>query len=68
MKEKLRNDFDCFQGIYGEALETMIDSASIIVFERYHEFSSLEPHRVDPLLLKGKVVVSTPSFGKLFLQ
>ena len=66
MKNRFQKDFDCFRAVFGAALEAMINSASVIVLERYYETSSLESHRVDPLLLKGKVIVSTPSFGKLF--
>lgn len=64
LKLKFKESFDCFEAIFGGGLDAMIDSASIIVLERYYESSSLESHRVDPLLLKGKVIVSTPSFGK----
>lgn len=65
LKRKLQNDFDCFEGIFGRALESMVESASIVVLERYYKLSCLETHRVDPLLLKGKIVVTSPSFGEL---
>jgi hypothetical protein len=65
MKRKFRKDFDCFEAVFGGALGAMIDSASIIVLERYYKLSTLESHRVDPLLLKGKVIVSTHSYGEL---
>jgi hypothetical protein len=65
MKKEFGHNFDCFEGVFGDALEAMVEEASIVVLERYYDTSSLETHRVDPLLLKGKVVVTTPSFGKL---
>jgi hypothetical protein len=65
MKRKFPKDFDCFEGVFGSALESMIEAASIVVLERYYESSSLEAHRIDPLLLKGKIVVTPPSFGEL---
>lgn len=60
------SDFGCFEGVFGPSLDLLIDHASIIVLDRFYDISSLESHRVDPLLLKGKVLVSTPSFGTLF--
>jgi hypothetical protein len=56
--------FGCFEGVFGSHLNHLINEASIIVLERYYDVSSLETHRVDPLLLKGKVIVSTRSFGQ----
>ncbi len=65
------NDFLCFEGVFGAQLNHLIEKAVIIVLERYYEVSSLESHRIDPLLLQGKVIVSTRSFGmnlRLFLH
>lgn len=60
-------DFNCFEGVFGIYLDDLINHASIIALERYYHISSLESHRIDPLLLKGKILVSTKSFGKLIV-
>ena len=57
-------DFNCFEGVFGVYLDDLIHHASIIALERYYEISSLESHRIDPLLLQGKILISTKSFGK----
>jgi hypothetical protein len=56
-------EFGCFEGVFGPALDLLIEHASIIVLDRFYDISALESHRIDPLLLRGKVLVSTPSFG-----
>lgn len=68
MKRKFKDNFDCFEGIFGSALDAIIDAATIVVLERYYESSSLETHRVDPLLLKGKIIVTSPSFGRILIH
>ena len=51
----------CVQGVFGKQLEQFVCRASIIVVVHYYENSPLETHRIDPLLLANKIVVSTPS-------
>jgi hypothetical protein len=60
--------FGCFEGVFGASLDRLIREASVIVLERFYEISSLESHRIDPLLLEGKVIVSTRSFGRILLS
>jgi hypothetical protein len=57
-------DFGCFEGVFGPSLDVLIDHASVIVLDRFYDISALESHRIDPLLLRGKVLVSTNSFGQ----
>lgn len=64
MTQNVQN-FSCFEGVFGVYLDDLINYASIITLERFYDISSLESHRIDPLLLKGKILISTKSFGKL---
>jgi hypothetical protein len=50
--------------VFGWHRDRLVAEASIIVLERFYEVSTLETHRIDPLLLKGKVIVNTRSFGQ----
>jgi hypothetical protein len=56
-------NFGCFEGVFGPILDRLIGEAPIIVLERFYDVSSLESHRIDPLLSQGKIIVSTRSFG-----
>jgi hypothetical protein len=67
MKQQFRNNFDCYEAVFGASLVSLVNSASIIVLDRFYNSSTLETHRIDPLLMKGKVVVSTRSMGKFVI-
>jgi hypothetical protein len=51
----------CAHSLFGPLLAFYVCNARIVVLEHYYNNASLETHRVDTLLLLGKVVVSTPS-------
>lgn len=51
----------CLHVIFGPLLTHYVCNSRIIVLEHYYSRASLETHRIDALLLLGKVVVSTPS-------
>eukprot|EP00602_Paraphysomonas_sp_CaronLab_P003614 CAMPEP_0185030452 /NCGR_PEP_ID=MMETSP1103-20130426/17436_1 /TAXON_ID=36769 /ORGANISM="Paraphysomonas bandaiensis, Strain Caron Lab Isolate" /LENGTH=678 /DNA_ID=CAMNT_0027565603 /DNA_START=60 /DNA_END=2093 /DNA_ORIENTATION=- len=58
------DDFVCYEGVFGPHLNRLIDTADVVVLDRYYAVSTIESHRIDPLLLKGKVIVSTHSFDR----
>jgi hypothetical protein len=53
--------------VYPPLLDELICTAEVVFIEHYYANSSLEVHRINPLLLAGKVVVSVPS-GDMRLQ
>lgn len=56
--------FRCYEAIFGHYLNYLLHYSQIVILERFYRHSSLESHRIDPLLLQGKVLISTKSFGK----
>lgn len=51
----------CIHGVYGQLLSHYACRARVVVMERFYSNASLETHRLDALLLAGKIVVSTRS-------
>lgn len=58
------NSFRCYESLFGKYLAYLLHFSSIVILERFYNYSSLESHRIDPLLLQGKILISTESFGK----
>eukprot|EP00602_Paraphysomonas_sp_CaronLab_P010025 CAMPEP_0185037044 /NCGR_PEP_ID=MMETSP1103-20130426/30923_1 /TAXON_ID=36769 /ORGANISM="Paraphysomonas bandaiensis, Strain Caron Lab Isolate" /LENGTH=657 /DNA_ID=CAMNT_0027574841 /DNA_START=76 /DNA_END=2049 /DNA_ORIENTATION=+ len=52
-------DFDCFQTVFGYALDSLICSADVIILDGYFRSDTSYAYTVDTLLLMGKVVIST---------
>lgn len=51
----------CLQGIFGEALDEFVCKSKVIVVDHFYPNATLETHRIDALLLAGKIVVAVPS-------
>lgn len=61
--EKSLNEFlvVCLHQVFDRDLEFFIERSRVILNVPFYQDSSLATHRIDPLLLRGKVVVSLPS-------
>lgn len=51
----------CLHSVFGAVLEHFICRSKVIVIESFYEGATLSSHRIDALLLAGKIIVSTPS-------
>ena len=52
----------CLNSVFGAVLEHFICLSKVIVIDSFNEgAASLSTHRIDALLLAGKIIVSTPS-------
>lgn len=58
------NSFRCYESLFGNYLNYILYHSSIVILERFYTHSSLESHRIDPLLFQGKILISTESFGE----
>ena len=48
----------CAQGIHGIVLEYFVCKAKVILVDSYYPNASLGTHRVDPLIIAGKIIVA----------
>ena len=61
--ERELNEFRivCLHQVFDKDLEFFIERSKVILNIPFYQDSSLATHRIDPLLLRGKLVVSLPS-------
>lgn len=51
----------CLSGVFDKMLTHYVCNAKVVVLEHFYDMASLETHRIDALLLAGKIVITTPS-------
>lgn len=61
--QQSRNGFTtaCSHAVFGTLLEHFFCHSKVVIVDSFYDGASLSSHRIDALLLAGKIVVSTPS-------